>query len=72
MRPRQTGRECAAERLPQLFHDINQPLTSVRCSLEVSLLIPDVVRQRTCIEQAIRETDRVIEMLEALRSALET
>lgn len=62
----------SSPQIPALFHEISQPLTAVRCSLEVSLLPgSNQTNQRRCLEQALQQTDRIIHLIETLRRLLD-
>jgi hypothetical protein len=56
--------------LGQLLHALCQPLTTLRCSLEVSL---DDFNDRQCesVSVALEQTDRAIETVELMRECLE-
>ena len=59
------------DEMPTLVHQMSQPLTTLRCSLELSLTpVTSERQQKEYIEQAIRETDRAIALLEQLRIVL--
>jgi signal transduction histidine kinase len=59
--------------LARLLHALNQPLTGLQCSLELALAVP---READQYAQTIREglefTQRVRELVDALREAIET
>jgi signal transduction histidine kinase len=66
-----SGKLSAPGLVPAMLHEISQPLTTMRCSLEISLMDPKDQRlQRQSIEQALKDTERVIAMLEELRVIL--
>jgi signal transduction histidine kinase len=66
-----SGKVNTPDLVPAMLHEISQPLTTMRCSLEISLMDPKDQRlQRQSIEQALKETERVIAMLEELRGIL--
>ena len=56
--------------LGQLLHALCQPLTTLRCSLELSL---DEFNDRQCesVSVALEQTDRAIETVELMRECLE-
>jgi hypothetical protein len=53
-----------------LLHSLNQPLTSLRCSLELSL---DEVaeRQQVSVSAALQQTEKVIGMIQLMREYLD-
>jgi signal transduction histidine kinase len=58
------------EVLGELLHSLSQPLTSLRCSLELS--IDDVAeRQQETVSLALRQTETVIGMIQLMREYLD-
>lgn len=56
------------EEISELFHAVNQPLTTLCCSLELSLYKQGSVEQyRECIEQALEQAGRLADLLRAMR-----
>jgi signal transduction histidine kinase len=57
--------------LGELLHSLSQPLTSLRCSLELS--IDDIAgRQQEAIAGALQQAERVIGMVKLMREYLDT
>jgi len=56
--------------LGELLHSLSQPLTSLRCSLELSL---DDVReqQQESVSEALQQTEKVIGMIQLMREYLD-
>ena len=55
------------EVLGELLHSLSQPLTSLRCSLELS--IDEVAdRQQATVSVALQQTEKVIGMIQLMRS----
>src|ERR1700687_5051203 len=56
--------------LGELLHSLSQPLTSLRCSLELSL---DEVaeRQQVSVSAALQQTEKVIGMIQLMREYLD-
>jgi signal transduction histidine kinase len=68
----QRPREEFVEVLRNLIHELSQPLTSLRGSLEVALLGDmDESECRKVLEQSLQETHRMARGLETLREVLE-
>lgn len=58
------------EVLGELLHSLSQPLTSLRCSLELS--IDEVAeRQRAAVSVALQQTEKVIGMIQLMRDYLD-
>ncbi len=60
--------------LGELLHSLSQPLTSLRCSLELSLeLSPEEVaeRQQESVAVALQQTEKVIAMIQLMREYLD-
>ena len=58
------------EVLGELLHSLSQPLTSLRCSLELS--IDDVAeRQQSAVSLALQQTEKVIGMIQLMREYLD-
>ena len=60
--------------LGELLHSLSQPLTSLRCSLELSLeLSPEEVaeQQQASVAAALQQTEKVIGMIQLMREYLE-
>ncbi len=53
-----------------LLHSLSQPLTSLRCSLELSA--EDVAGQQDAVSVALQQTDRVIAVVKLMREYLDT
>lgn len=65
-----TGPDVRGEVLGELLHSLSQPLTSLRCSLELS--IDDVPkRQQKVVWVALQNTERVIGVVQLIREYLE-
>ena len=59
-----------ADVLGELLHSLSQPLTSLRCSLELS--IEDVTeRQQESVAAALQQTEKVIGMIQLMREYLD-
>jgi signal transduction histidine kinase len=56
--------------LGELLHSLSQPLTSLRCSLELSL-DEAAERQRAAVGIALQQTERVIGMIQLMREYLD-
>lgn len=57
--------------LGELLHSLSQPLTSLRCSLELS--VEDVAgQQQDTVSAALEQTDRVIGVVRLMREYLDT
>jgi hypothetical protein len=57
--------------LGELLHSLSQPLTTLRCSLELS--VEDIAgRQQDAISAALAQTDRVIGVVRLMREYLDT
>ncbi len=57
--------------LGDLLHSLSQPLTSLRCSLELS--IDEVAdQQQRSVSAALQQTETVIEMIQLMRQYLDT
>ena len=57
--------------LGELLHSLSQPLTSLRCSLELSVG-EDAGQQQDTVSAALQQTDRVIAVVRLMREYLET
>jgi hypothetical protein len=60
--------------LGELLHSLSQPLTSLRCSLELSLeLSPEEVaeQQQASVAAALQQTEKVIGMIQLMREYLD-
>lgn len=60
--------------LDELLHSLSQPLTGLRCSLELSLeLSPEEVaeRQQENVAAALQQTEKVISMIQLMREYLD-
>lgn len=57
--------------LGELLHSLSQPLTSLRCSLELSAVV-DTRQQQDSVSAALQQTDRVIAVVRLMREYLET
>ncbi|MBZ5665775.1 MAG: hypothetical protein LAO30_14330 [Acidobacteriia bacterium] len=60
--------------LGELLHSLSQPLTSLRCSLELSLeLAPDEVaeQRQESVSAALQQTEKVIGMIQLMREYLD-
>lgn len=60
---------CDQELLGELLHSLSQPLTSLRCSLELS--IEDVTEQQQMVSEALQQTETVIGMIQLMREYLD-
>jgi hypothetical protein len=58
--------------LNELLHWLSQPLTSLLCSLELSLSIEDAAEQQQSVSVALQQTERVIGMTQLMREYLDT
>ncbi|SRR5208337_1499025 len=61
--------------LDELLHSLSQPLTSLRCSLELSLeLSPEELAQQQyeSVAAALQQTEKVIGMVQLMREYLDT
>lgn len=57
--------------LGELLHSLSQPLTSLRCSLELS--IDEVAeKQRTSVSVALQQTENIIGMIQLMREYLDS
>ena len=64
--------------LGELLHSLSQPLTSLRCSLELSLQLPldrsieEVTeQQQASVSAALQQTENVIGMIQLMREYLD-
>jgi hypothetical protein len=58
--------------LGELLHSISQPLTTLRCSLELSLSIDEkAAPQQNTVSAALQQTERVIGMIQLMREYVE-
>lgn len=58
--------------LGELLHSLSQPLTSLRCSLELSLeLSPEEVEEQQSVSVALQQTEKVIGMIQLMREYLD-
>jgi len=63
--------------LGELLHSLSQPLTSLRCSLELSLQLPldrsieEVTEQQASVSVALQQTEKVIGMIQLMREYLD-
>jgi signal transduction histidine kinase len=55
--------------LGELLHSLSQPLTSLRCSLELSI-DEDAEKQQKSVSVALQQTDNVIGMIQLMREYL--
>jgi len=68
--PHLAGLPQTQDVLGELLHSLSQPLTSLRCSLE--LTIDEVAeRQHEAVSVALQQTERVIGMIQLMRDYLE-
>jgi hypothetical protein len=65
--------------LGELLHSLSQPLTGLRCSLELSLQLPHDLsieqvaeQQQESVAAALEQTEKVISMIQLMREYLET
>ena len=57
--------------LGELLHSLSQPLTSLRCSLELS--VEEIAgQQQDAVSAALEQTDRVIGVVRLMREYLDT
>jgi signal transduction histidine kinase len=65
------GRTQEQAVLDELLHSLSQPLTTLRCSLELS--VEDIVgQQQAAVSAALQQTDRVIGVVRLMREYLDT
>jgi len=58
--------------LGELLHSISQPLTTLRCSLELSLSVDEkAAPQQNTVSIALQQTERVIGMIQLMREYVE-
>src|ERR1700756_1644481 len=58
--------------LPELLHALNQPLTSLRCSLELTLLQPrDSEEYRKRLRESLRLTEDIVVLSTGIRELLD-
>ena len=57
----------AMEEVDQVLHDLCQPLTTLRCRLELAGLIGTVEAYREAVELGLRECVRLVEGVESMR-----
>lgn len=58
--------------LPELLHALNQPLTSLRCSLELTLLQPrDSDEYRNRLRESLRLTEDIVVLSSGIRELLD-
>jgi hypothetical protein len=58
--------------LGELLHSLSQPLTSLRCSLELSISIDEVAEKRQeTVSVALQQTEKVIGMIQLMREYLD-
>src|SRR5246127_1379128 len=58
--------------LPELLHALNQPLTSLRCSLELTLLQPrDSEEYRNRLRESLRLTEDIVVLSSGIRELLD-
>ncbi len=60
--------------LDELLHSLSQPLTSLRCSLELSLELPPeevAEQQQESVAVALQQTEKVIGMIQLMREYLD-
>jgi hypothetical protein len=55
------------DKVDQALHDLCQPLTTLRCRLELAGLIGTVEAYRDAVELGLRECVRLVEGVELLR-----
>jgi hypothetical protein len=67
-----------ADVLGEMFHSLSQPLTSLRCSLELSLQLPAGLsiekvaeHHQQSVALALQQTERVIALVESIREYLD-
>ena len=66
-----SGRTQDHVMLGELLHSLSQPLTSLRCSLELS--VEEIIGQpQNAVAAALEQTDRVIAVVRLMREYLET
>ena len=56
--------------LGELLHSLSQPLTTLRCALELS--VEQVAGQQDVVSTALEQTDRVIAVVTLMREYLDT
>jgi len=61
---------CDQELLSELLHSLSQPLTSLRCSLELSL-DETAEQQQHAVSLALQQTEAVIAMVQLMRQYLD-
>lgn len=68
----------APDVLGELLHSLSQPLTGLRCSLELSLHLPaglsveEIAKQRQkSVAVALQQTEKVIALVQSLRDYLD-
>lgn len=64
------NRSSRPDVLGELLHSLSQPLTSLRCSLELSIDDVPEQQQRT-VSAALQQTEKVIGMIQLMREYLE-
>jgi hypothetical protein len=60
------------EAMDQVLHDLCQPLTTLRCRLELAGLIGTVEAYREAVEMGLAECVRLVEGVEAMREIVGT
>jgi hypothetical protein len=55
------------EEVDQVLHDLCQPLTTLRCRLELAGLVGTVEAYREAVELGLRECVRLVEGVESMR-----
>jgi hypothetical protein len=60
------------ELVSELFHALNQPLTTLQCSLELAMMKPtSIVSGRGQLEAALQEVEQITAMTGKLRETIE-
>ena len=55
------------DQMDQVLHDLCQPLTTLRCRLELAGLIGTVEAYREAVESGLAECVRLVEAVESMR-----
>ncbi len=67
--------EAAPERqtlISELFHALNQPLTTLRCSLELALYQQGTLEHyRECVQHALEQTGRAVHLVLSIRALVD-
>lgn len=62
-----------ADLVSKLFHELNQPLTSLHCALELGMMKhPVASSERTSLELALKEVQQITNETAMLRERIET